>query len=124
MTAGDGDEEPVRDWVNNGSYQDLSGMPLARSSLWPTSQAGGNMTSSSQDAMTAPGSEPVDPLPDRAEQGDPAVRLPPPVPPGTSGKPQASGQAGPQAARHPAWGRPATPGVTRETTPPAPRRGS
>jgi hypothetical protein len=41
--------------------------------LAPTSQAGGNMMSSNDLAMTAPGGRPVDPLPDRAEQGDPAI---------------------------------------------------
>lgn len=49
----------------------LPGGPI--SALVPTSQAGGNMQSSSEQAATAPGSEPVDPLPDRASQGDPHV---------------------------------------------------
>jgi hypothetical protein len=31
------------------------------------------MTSSNARAMTAPGTQPVDPLPDRAHQGDPTV---------------------------------------------------
>jgi len=43
--------------------------------------------------MTAPGSPPVDPVPDRESQGDPTVKLGDPMPTGTSGKPQASGQA-------------------------------
>jgi hypothetical protein len=43
------------------------------SALCPTSQAAGNMTSSNRDAMTAPGGRPVDPLPDRSEQGDPEI---------------------------------------------------
>lgn len=41
--------------------------------LAPTSQAGGNMMSDSNWAMTAPGSKPTDPLPDRDEQGDPKI---------------------------------------------------
>ena len=103
------------DWENNGSYQDLSGMPLARSSMWPTSQAAGNMTSSARNAMTAPGSPPVDPLPPASEQGDPDVQYSgPEIPAGTSGKPQASKQAGPPQNRA-AWTKTSTPGVTRET---------
>ena len=53
--------------------QDLS--PLAKNGPWATSQAGGNMTSSNEQAMTAPGTPPVDPLPDREHQGDPTVTL-------------------------------------------------
>lgn len=51
--------------------QDLSS--LAADGPWITSQAAGNMTSSNEGAMTGKGSEPVDPLPDRSEQGDPKV---------------------------------------------------
>lgn len=51
--------------------QDLS--HLAAASLAVTSQAAGNMMSSNEQAMTAPGSEPVDPLPDRSKQGDPTL---------------------------------------------------
>lgn len=53
--------------------QDLSGE--ARFGPWVTSQAAGNMVSSNERAMTAPGSQPVDPLPDRAHQGDPEVEV-------------------------------------------------
>lgn len=49
--------------------RDLS--DLAVNSITATSQAAGNMTSSNATAMTAPGTEPVDPLPDRDHQGDP-----------------------------------------------------
>lgn len=58
--------------------QDLSNLfsdPL--SALVVTSQAGGNMQSSNNDAMTAPGSKPTDPLPDRSEQGQPKVTASP-----------------------------------------------
>lgn len=51
--------------------QDLSHM--AANGPWATSQAGGNMMSSNEQAMTAPGSPPADPLPDREHQGDPTV---------------------------------------------------
>ena len=53
--------------------KDLSS--LAADSMWVTSQAAGNMTSSTEKALTAPGSRPVDPLPDRADQGDPTGDL-------------------------------------------------
>ena len=53
--------------------QDLS--DLAANGPWVTSQAGGNMMSSNEQAMTAPGSPPADPLPDREHQGDPTVTL-------------------------------------------------
>lgn len=51
--------------------QDLSHM--ARNGPWVTSQAGGNMISSNEQALTAPGSPAADPLPDRDHQGDPSV---------------------------------------------------
>lgn len=53
------------------AVQDLS--HLAANGPWATSQAGGNMVSSNEQAMTGPGSPPVDPLPDRDHQGDPHV---------------------------------------------------
>ena len=56
---------------------------LAADGPWVTSQAGGNMTSSNAAAMTAPGSPPADPLPDRTHQGDPAVSSSDTVPVGT-----------------------------------------
>ena len=61
--------------------QDLSN--LAANSLTVTSQAGGNMMSSNAQAMTAPGSRPVDPLPDRDRQDDPNLDMGPPRPVGT-----------------------------------------
>lgn len=90
--------------------QDLSS--LAKDSMWPTSQAGGNMSSSARLAQTAPGSPPVDPLQPAEKQGDPAVKLGKGMPIGTSGKPQASGQASytPNAAR---WGPVTVPKVIR-----------
>jgi hypothetical protein len=53
--------------------EDLSGE--ARFGPWVTSQAGGNMVSSNERAMTALGGQPADPLPDRAHQGDPEVAV-------------------------------------------------
>lgn len=79
--------------------------------MWVTSQAGGNMVSSNEDAFTAPGSQPVDKLTDRDVQSDPHVEVPPEMPPGTSGKPKARGQQGP--ASHAAWGKTTTPNVVR-----------
>lgn len=71
--------------------RDLSN--LARNSITVTSQAGGNMTSSNEEAMTAPGSEPVDPLPDREHQSDPALDMGPRRPVSDDGKPQPQGYA-------------------------------
>jgi hypothetical protein len=90
--------------------QDLS--PLADDSIWPTSQAGGNMTSSNRLARTAPGSPPVDDLVDRAVQSDPTIKLGAQMETGTSGKPQASGQASytPSPVR---WVPTTKPGVVR-----------
>jgi hypothetical protein len=51
--------------------QDLSSM--AANGPWITSQAAGNMQSSNQQAMSGPGTQPVDPLPDRTHQGNPTV---------------------------------------------------
>lgn len=99
-------------WENKGSYQDLS--RLADDSMWPSSQAAGNMTSSSREAMTAPGSSPVDPVPDRNQQGDPTIRLGAEMPTGTSGKPQASGQvSAARAPRRAGWGAVTVPQVVR-----------
>ena len=53
--------------------QDLSGLPLAKTSLWVSSMSGGNTTSSNENAMSAPGSVPVDPMPAAKETADPAV---------------------------------------------------
>lgn len=98
-------------WENKGSYQDMSG--LAADSIWPSSQAAGNMTSSSRQAMTAPGSAPVDPVPDRNEQGDPTIRLGAEMPVATSGKPQASRQAGAAPSGKARWGKTTAPKVVR-----------
>lgn len=53
--------------------EDLS--HLAAAGPWVTSQAGGNMVSSNEQAQTGPGTQPADPLPDRDHQGDPTVGM-------------------------------------------------
>jgi hypothetical protein len=90
--------------------QDLS--DLAKDSIWSSSMAAGNMTSSNELAMTAPGSDPVDPVEPAADQGDPTIPLGAPMKTGTSGKPQASRQASytPSPAR---WGPVTVPEVIR-----------
>jgi hypothetical protein len=99
--------------------QDLSsllpGDPV--SALTPTSQEGGNMRASNEEAMTAPGSQPVDVMHPAGDYfgNDPAITATNKgaIPPGTDGKPQASSQrwTGPGTA---AWSRTATPGVVRK----------
>ena len=76
--------------------QDLSN--LAAGSLAPTSQAGGNMMSSNAQAMTAPGSEPVDPLPDRDHQGEPTLDVGSKQPVGTAQDRRPTGYAPSPAA--------------------------
>ena len=66
--------------------KDLSS--LAADALTVSSMAAGNMVSSNEHAMTAPGSRPVDPLPDRTDQGDPALDIPGPRPVGDTGRPE------------------------------------
>ena len=91
--------------------QDLS--HLAKDSIWPTSQAAGNMMSDRAAAMSAPGSQPVDPLPPAKDQGEPAVDVPAtPIRPGTDGKPKA---ATGYHAPAPAWSKTSTPDVVRES---------
>lgn len=107
----------MADWEpNSGSLQDLS--HLAVNSITATSQAAGNMTSSNRQAMTAPGSQPVDPLPPTMDQDDPNLTMSPEIPVGTSGKPEPGN--GPPAAPRPAWGKTTTPDVEREPAPEPP----
>lgn len=80
----------------------LPGDPVT--ALAPTSQSGGNMMSDSKLAMTAPGSQPVDPLPPAKQQLDPKItasnsRV---IEPGDDGHPDASKMTGYTPAR-PAW---------------------
>lgn len=98
----------MADWVNKGSYRDLSGMlpgdPVT--ALVPTSQAAGNMMSSNKNAMTAPGGVPVDPLPPSKDQGSVDIDVAgSAIPPGTDGKPHARGQvqAAPGSPGAPSW---------------------
>lgn len=66
--------------------RDLSS--LARDSMWPTSQEGGNMVHDNSPAMTAPGSEPVTPVPKAEAQPDPTVPVPAARPVGDTGRGQ------------------------------------
>jgi hypothetical protein len=87
------------EWENHGSCQDISDVtpkdPI--SALSPTSQEGGNMRASNEDALTAPGSQPVDVMEDagRYFTNDPTIEVSndTPIEPGTDGKPQASKSA-------------------------------
>ena len=101
----------MADWVNRGSYKDLSGDLLPGdpiSALVPTSQHGGNQVWSQEHAMTAPGG----PSGDLGNDLNEAVVVDPPeiepanktqIEPADDGKPQASGQSG-YSPPAPAWG--------------------
>ena len=78
--------------------QDLS--RLAEGALTVSSMAAGNMVSSNEHAMTAPGSRPVDPLPDRMDQGDPALDVGPARP---VGKPARHPQPGSYSPSSVTW---------------------
>jgi hypothetical protein len=73
------------------------------------------MMSDNKLAGTAPGSQPVDPLPPAKEQADPKVTASnsTQIRPGTSGKPRAS--AGSLSRTPPSWSKTTTPGTTRES---------
>jgi hypothetical protein len=96
--------------------QDLSS--LADNSLTATSQGAGNMMSSNETAMTAPGSQPVTPLPPTRDQDTPNMEMTPRIPVSYTGKPDVTKQAGPVPRTRPAWGKTETPDVVRT---PAPR---
>ena len=83
--------------------------------LAPTSQAGGNVMSSNNLVGTAPGSQPVDPLPPAKDQGEPKV-IPSnstQIKTGTTGKRKPSAS---YSAPKPSWGKagPAAPERTPE----------
>lgn len=88
--------------------QDLS--HLAKDSMWPTSQEAGNMMSDRPAAMSAPGSQPVTPLPPAKDQGAPTVAMPAATEPGDDGKPKAREGWSPGA---PAWSKTSTPETPR-----------
>jgi hypothetical protein len=100
--------------------QDLSnllpGDPI--SALVPTSQEGGNMRATNEQAMTAPGSPPVDVMQPAGEyfHNDPTVSQSNAdvITPASDGKPQASGQASGYSPAPPAWKATSTPGVVRQ----------
>ena len=104
----------MADWETNGTVRDLSA--LAGNSMTATSQAAGNMTSSNETAMTAPGSQPVTPLPPAQDQDTPN-KMSPRIPPSFTGKPDPT-HGGTWNPGRPAWTKTETPDVTRL---PAPR---
>lgn len=82
--------------------QDLSS--LADNSMWVTSQEAGNMMSGRPHAMSAPGSDPVTPLPPAKDQGTPQVNdSPGHIQPGDDGKPRARTTAGKPSLPEPSW---------------------
>lgn len=93
--------------------QDLSS--LARDSMWPTSQAAGNRQSTPGNAMTAPGSSPVDRELPPDQMADPEVEVGPLRPVGGDGKPKARITAGPPGLPSPAWKPVSSPDVVRES---------
>jgi hypothetical protein len=101
-------------WVSKGSCRDLS--RLADNAITATSQAAGNMMSSNATAMTAPGSQPVSPLPPAADQDTPNLTMTSQLEPGHSGKEDPRpGDWNPPA---PAWRSPAA-AEPEYTDPPA-----
>ena len=108
----------MADWVNNGSYRDLSsvlpGDPI--SAIAPTSQQGGNQVWDQSHAMTAPGGESGD-LGDGPNHpivtGPPRIDAAKQIPPGTDGKPKAT--AGSIPAGGARWSKTTVPVVNRES---------
>jgi len=94
----------------------LPGDPI--SALVPTSQEGGNMRASNEQAMTAPGSQPVDIMQPAGTYflNDPTVTPSnsSAIEPGTDGKPQASGQSRGYAPGAPAWTGTSSPDTVRK----------
>ena len=99
--------------------QDLSNNVFRKdpiSVLVPTSQEGGNMRASNEEAMTAPGSVPVDVMQPAGTYflNDPTITPSnaTAIVPRTDGKPQARGQQWSLPVA-PAWGKTTTPEVIR-----------
>lgn len=109
------------EWDSKSSCKDLSNLlphdPIT--ALAPTSQAGGNMLAQegNDDAMTAPGSPPVDNLQDHQSQvlEDPTITPSNKVEiePSDDGKPPATEMVGYQASK-PAWSPTTTPHIVRK----------
>ena len=96
------------------TVQDLSN--LAADSIWVTSQEAGNMVSGRPGAMSAPGSQPVTPLPPAKDQGTPHVDVGPQSKPGNDGKPKARTTAGKPGLPEPAWKHTTAPDVIRDSS--------
>jgi hypothetical protein len=103
----------MADWVNNGSIRDIS--DLAKDSLAPTSQHGGNQVWQNT-AMTAPGGASGDlgnDLDEAVVVKAPVIDMQPVIKPGTDGKPSARTGSG-HTASEPSWGKTTSPNVVRE----------
>lgn len=110
------------DWASNGSCQDLSNSIFPKgpvSALVPTSQEGGNMQASNEEAMTAPGSVPVDVMHAAGDYfgNDPTITPTDTtkIEPSDDGKPLATGQANRPEYPPPTWKYRAIPDVMRKT---------
>jgi hypothetical protein len=108
----------MADWVNNGSYADLSNMlkPDSASAMVPTSQHGGDQIFKNN-AMTAPGGASGDlgwNVGAPVETEAPVIEMQQKMPPGDDGKPQAKGQDWSPPGQ-PRWGSTTTPKVVRES---------
>lgn len=95
--------------------EDLSGTVFPGdpiTALVPSSMEGGNMASDNKLAMTAPGSQPVTPLPPAKMQADPKITTSnsTQIQPGTNGKPRVRTTWSPP---EPSWGKTTTPDVAR-----------
>lgn len=106
----------MADWVNSGSYQDLTKVLPADpiSALAPTSQHGGNQIWANN-AHTAPGGASGDLGNDLNEAvivNAPVIEAQPVIRPGSDGKPPA--KAGPYTPGTVTWSKTATPDGVRE----------
>lgn len=102
----------MADWVNNGSYRDIS--DLAEGSIIPTSQQAGNQVWKNT-AMTAPGGASGDLGSDVGSPvvvDAPVLDMQPEIAPGTDGKPKARGQYEPKPVD--TWAKTTVPDVVRE----------
>lgn len=104
----------MADWVNNGSIRDISN--LAKDSLAPTSQHGGNQVWANT-AHTAPGGASGDlgnDLNEAVVVTAPVIEMQPEIAPGTDGKPKARSGQGTPSISPPNWGKTSVPDVVRE----------
>ena len=103
----------MAEWTNNGSIRDIS--DLAKDSLAPTSQHGGNQVWANT-AHTAPGGASGDlgnDLNEAVVVDAPVIEMQPKIAPGTDGKPKARG-SGAHTPPPPSWGKTTANDVVRE----------